>query len=62
VTGYRSVPASDEAIYKIMYLALRDEEKEWAMPIKEWGTALNQFALFFGERVPLLCILFTQNY
>jgi putative transposase len=54
VTKNRSVLASDEAIYKIMYLALRNGAKKWTMPIKDWGAALNQFALFFGERVPLL--------
>jgi transposase-like protein len=37
-----------------MYLALRNAEKKWTMPIKDWGAALNQFALVFGERVPLL--------
>jgi putative transposase len=54
VTRNRSILVSDEAIYKIMYLALRNAAKKWTMPIKDWGAALNQFALFFGERVPLL--------
>jgi putative transposase len=48
------VLASDEAIYKIMYLALSNAAKKWTMPIKDWGAALSQFALFFGGRVPLL--------
>jgi transposase-like protein len=54
VTRNRSVLVNDEAIYKIMYLALRNAAKKWTMPIKDWGAALNQFAVFFGERVPLL--------
>jgi transposase-like protein len=54
VTGNRSVLASDEAIYKIMYVALRNAAKKRAMPIKGWGAALNQFSLFSGERVPPL--------
>jgi transposase-like protein len=54
VTRNRFVLTSDEAIYKIIYLALRNAAKKWTMPIKDWGTALNQFVLFFGERVPLL--------
>jgi transposase-like protein len=37
-----------------MYVVLRNAAKKWTMPIKEWGAALNQCALFFGERVPLL--------
>jgi transposase-like protein len=36
-----------------MYLALRNASKKWTMPIKEWGAALNQFAIVFcKERVP----------
>jgi transposase-like protein len=61
VLKHLSVLANDGAIYKIMYLALRNAAKKWTLPIKDWGTALNQFAVFFGERVPALCILFTQN-
>jgi transposase-like protein len=53
-TCNRSVPTSDEAVYKIMYPALRNTAKKWTMPIKDWGAALNQFALFFGGRIPLL--------
>jgi transposase-like protein len=45
---------SGEAIYKIMYLALRNAAKKWTVPVKDWGTALGQFALFFGGRVPAL--------
>jgi transposase-like protein len=52
VTRNRSALASGEAIYKIMYLASRNAAKKWTMPVKDWGTALNQFAVFFGERVP----------
>ena len=22
------------------------------MPLRDWGAALNQFAIYFGERVP----------
>ncbi|MDR0760628.1 MAG: transposase, partial [Treponema sp.] len=54
VSRNRSILASDEAIYKIMYLALSNAAKKWTMLIKDWGAALNQFALFFGGRVPLL--------
>ena len=38
---------------KILCLAIRDAPKKWAMPVREWGQALNQFAIEFGkERVP----------
>jgi transposase-like protein len=25
---------------------------EWAMPIRNWKAALNQFIILFGDRVP----------
>jgi transposase-like protein len=54
VTRNRSTFVNDDAIYKIMYLALRNASKKWTMPIKDWGSALNQLAIEFGkERVPL---------
>jgi transposase-like protein len=55
VTKNRSQFCTDDAILKILYLAIRNASKKWTMPIKEWGQALNQFAIEFGEeRVPFL--------
>ena len=49
----RSTFSTDDAILKILYLALRNASKKWTMPIRDWGQALNQFAIEFGkERVP----------
>jgi len=49
----RSSFSTDDAIFKILYLALRNASKKWTMPIRDWGRALNQFAIIFGkERVP----------
>jgi len=53
VTKNRSLFPTDDAIFKIMYLAIRSASKKWTMPIRDWGLALNQFAIEFGnERVP----------
>jgi len=53
VTKNRSIFSTDDAILKILYLAIRNASKKWTMPIRDWGTALNQFAIEFGnERVP----------
>jgi len=53
VTKNRSAFPTDDAILKIMYLAIRNASEKWTMPIREWGQALNQFAIEFGnERVP----------
>jgi len=53
VTKNRSSFPTDDAILKIIYLAIRNASEKWTMPIREWGQALNQFAIEFGkERVP----------
>ena len=46
VTKNRSTFCTDDAILKILYLAIRNASKKW-------GQALNQFPIEFGkERVP----------
>lgn len=41
---------SDEAASKLLFLALRNIEKDWKMPPITWKQAVNQFAILFGER------------
>lgn len=41
---------SDDAASKLLYLALRNIEKDWKMPPITWKQAVNQFAILFGER------------
>ena len=48
VTKNRAAFPDDEAIIKIMYLAISKAAKKWTMPIRNWGQALNQFAILFG--------------
>jgi transposase-like protein len=53
VTKNRSTFPNDDAIFKILYLAIRNASENWKMPIRDWGMVLNQFAIIFGnERVP----------
>lgn len=42
---------NDESITKLLYLAIRNIAKKWTMPIRDWKMALNQFVIFYGERV-----------
>ena len=43
---------SDESVFKILYLALRNISKKWTMPIQNWSGAMNQFAILFENRLP----------
>ena len=50
-TNHRIFP-SDEAVFKVIYLALRNISKRWTMPIRDWKPALNRFAVEFADRFP----------
>ena len=44
---------TEASIMKIFYLALENVAKKWTMPIRCWSSAMNQFAIKFGDRVQL---------
>jgi transposase-like protein len=44
---------NDEPAMKLVFMILRRICKKWTMPIKNWGEALHQFAVIYGDRVPL---------
>ena len=43
---------SDDAAYKLLYLALNNIAKKWTMPIHDWKAALSRFAIMFEGRMP----------
>ena len=53
ISKNRSLFPNDEAVFKLMYLALRNISKRWTMPIPNWSAAMNQFAIMFDGRVPM---------
>jgi putative transposase len=53
VTKNRGSFPSDEAAFKLLYLALRNIAKKWTMPVQNWKSALNQMAILFDGRLPL---------
>lgn len=46
IKNKKSFP-NDTAVFKVLFLALRDCAKKWTMPIKDWPLALNQFIIKF---------------
>jgi putative transposase len=42
---------TDEAAFKLVYLAMQNISKNWTMPIKDWKPALNRFAIEFEGRL-----------
>lgn len=53
VTKNRGSFPNDDAAIKLLYLALKNIMKKWTMPIRDWGKAINQFAILFEGRVRL---------
>jgi len=43
---------NDEAAIKLLYLSLKNIQKKWTMPARDWGKALNQFAILYKDRLP----------
>jgi putative transposase len=49
----RGALPSDEALLKLLYLALCNICRKWTMPVPHWKAALNQLAILFEDRLPL---------
>ncbi len=45
---------NEEAAFKLLYLALQNAAKKWTMPIPNWSRAMNQFAIIYDGRLPML--------
>jgi putative transposase len=53
VTKNRGSFPSDEAVNKLLYLALNNISRKWTMPIRDWKAALNRFTILFEGRMPV---------
>jgi len=52
VTKNRGSFPSDEAMFKLLYLALNNISKNWTRPIGNWKAAMARFAILFEDRLP----------
>jgi len=53
VTKTRGSFPNDEAVFKLLYLALRNIAKNWTTSIRDWKAALNRFAILYENRLPV---------
>lgn len=53
ITDNRALFPNDDAILKLLFLALTNASAKWTMPISNWKLALQQFAIHFEGRVPV---------
>ena len=52
VTRKRGAFPTDDAVRKVLYLAINRVSKKWKRPIKDWPAALNYFSIVFEGRIP----------
>lgn len=43
---------TEDALMKVLYLAIKGVSKKWTMPVHAWKLALNRFAIMFSDRFP----------
>jgi len=49
--GKRKLFPNDDAVRKVMYLAIDAAARKWTMPIRNWRLAMNRFIITFGDRL-----------
>ena len=54
VTKNRGSFPNDEAMTKLLYLAMKNISKKWTLPIRDWKSAMNHFTILFEGRMPVL--------
>jgi putative transposase len=53
VTKKRGAFPNEDAVRKVLYLAIRSVSGRWQRSIKDWVSALNHFTIVFDGRVPV---------
>ena len=51
VSKNRAIFPTEEALLKLLYLAVQDMTKKWTMRIHDWGTIYSQLFIHFEERI-----------
>lgn len=51
VTKAKCVFPTDDALFKSIYLAMRDITKKWTGTAWNWGQTLDQLMIYFGDRI-----------
>ncbi|NLG17866.1 MAG: IS256 family transposase [Fibrobacter sp.] len=42
---------TDESSIKLLYMAIKNVMKKWTMPVRDWGTVINQMSIIFEGRM-----------
>ena len=51
VTKTRTIFPSDDALFKLLYLATMDITEKWAARDRNWNRVLSQLCIYFDDRI-----------
>jgi transposase-like protein len=51
VTKNKSSFPTDDALFKLLYLAVMDAAKKWTTALRDWSAIINQLRIYYGERI-----------
>ena len=49
-TKSKAIFSTDDLIRKIIFTRVKEISKKWTMPVRVWGLAYSQLAIFFEDR------------
>lgn len=52
VTKTKSVFPTDDSLFKMLYLAMKDITKKWTGRRQDWSKIYAQLAIYYGDRIP----------
>ena len=52
VTKAKSVFPTDDSLFKMLYLAMRDITKKWTGKRQDWSRIYAQLTIYYGDRIP----------
>lgn len=51
VTKTKGAFSSEQALLKLIYLIIKNISRKWTMPVHNWGLAMSQLYIKFGDRI-----------
>lgn len=51
VTKTKGAFSSEQALLKLIYLIIKNISRKWTIPVHNWGLAMSQFYIKFGDRI-----------
>ena len=52
ITKAKSVFPTDDSLFKILYLAMKDITKKWTGRRQDWSSIYAQLVIYYGDRIP----------